>query len=180
MISFVPLTNSHFTLLLKWLKTAHVKTWWDTDKKWDIELIKEKYEPYVKRYKCLKLKDKIIKKPIYAFIIYNDNQPIGYIQYYNKYDFPLEQEYDISGLPNSCAGLDWYIGELSLINKGMGSQALALFIEQFVFKNFSNILLDPDTTNLQAIRVYEKIGFIVIKKVNNGQVTLMLKARKNL
>lgn len=180
MISFLSLTNSHFPLLLKWLEAPHVKTWWDKDKKWNMELIKEKYTSYVKGYKRLKLKDRIIENPIHAFIIYSDNKPIGYIQYYNKYDFPSEQEYDISELPNSCAALDWYIGELNFINKGIGSQALALFIEQFVFKKFSNIFVDPDTVNIQAIRVYKKIGFIVIRKVNNNQITLMVKARRNL
>ncbi|NBO24779.1 MAG: aminoglycoside adenylyltransferase, partial [Chlamydiae bacterium] len=28
-ITFAPLAESHFSLLLKWLESPHVKKWWD-------------------------------------------------------------------------------------------------------------------------------------------------------
>lgn len=128
-ISFIALNKSHFSLLLKWLETPHVKAWWDKDIPWTTELINKKYSNYVKGYKVLTLKDQIITKPIFAYVIYLNNLPIGYIQYYNKHDFQPEQNYDISELPKSCAGLDWYIGELEFTGKGIGSKALSLFLE---------------------------------------------------
>lgn len=30
-INFVPLADSHFPLLLKWLEMPHVKLWWDME-----------------------------------------------------------------------------------------------------------------------------------------------------
>jgi len=46
-ITFTPLQESHFPLLLKWLETPHVKAWWDKDIHWTPELIKKRYASYV-------------------------------------------------------------------------------------------------------------------------------------
>ncbi len=88
MIKFINLNESHFKLLLKWLETHHVKKYWDSDIIWNEELIKKKYETYVKGYKILKLKNgEVIQKQINGFIIIYEETPIGYIQYYDKDDF---------------------------------------------------------------------------------------------
>ena len=84
-ITFKPLTKSHLDLLLKWLETPHVKAWWDQDVQWTMKLIKEKYGHYIKGYKKLKLEGKIIKKLMWAFIIFFEEMPIGYIQYYTNH-----------------------------------------------------------------------------------------------
>ncbi len=78
-ITFKPLTKSHLDLLLKWLKTPHVKAWWDQDVQWTMKLIEEKYGHYIKGYKKLKLEGKIIKKLMWAFVIFFEEMPIGYI-----------------------------------------------------------------------------------------------------
>jgi aminoglycoside 6'-N-acetyltransferase len=138
-------------------------------------LIREKFGNYVKGNKRSKFKDQGIEKPTHAFIIVFDDTPIGYIQYYNKHDFPFEQGYETTELPTSCAGLDWYIGEYEFTGKGIGSKALSHFVESHVFPAFGSVFVDPDTANLAAIRAYEKVGFKVIKLVNKGTITWMLK-----
>jgi aminoglycoside 6'-N-acetyltransferase len=35
------------------------------------------------------------------------------------------------------------------------------------------VILDPEVTNLRAIRCYEKCGFVKVKKINNGVSLLM-------
>ncbi|CAF2028494.1 unnamed protein product [Rotaria magnacalcarata] len=167
-IAFAPLNESHLSLLLYWLETPHVKLWWDQDIKWTAELIQDKYAHYINGYKKFTIKEKTIEKPIHAFIILFKKMPIGYIQYYNKRDFPPEQEYDISELPASCAGLDWYIGEVEFTAKGIGTKALGTFLKEHVFSLFNHVLVDPDTTNTKAIHVYKKAGFTVIKKTKIG------------
>ena len=81
-------------MLLKWLETPHVKKWWDQNVKWTPELIQKKYSDYVKGFKILKLQNTVIKKPMHAFVIRVNGKSIGYIQYYNKHDFPPEQGYN--------------------------------------------------------------------------------------
>jgi len=177
-ISFKPLCESDFPLMLKWLEAPHVKQWWDLDIVWTLELVQRKYSSYANGYKNLKLNDQIIKKPIYAFIIFAGDVPIGYMQYYNSHDFPPEQSYNCSEFLEHCAGLDWYIGEVEFIGKGIASQIFLLFLEQFVFCKFDHVLVDPDSQNTKAIHIYEKIGFTVIKKTINKNL-LMIKTKNN-
>ncbi|APR98152.1 GNAT family N-acetyltransferase [Wolbachia endosymbiont of Folsomia candida] len=176
-ITFEPLKEEHFQLLLRWLKTPHVKRWWDTDINWTIELIEKRYGNYVKGFKRLVLATQVIEKSMHAFIINFNKTAIGYIQFYNKHDFPPEQGYDASDLPDSCAAIDWYIGELDYVGKGIGSQALDIFLNEFVFKIFENVFVDSETANIGAIRVYEKVGFKKIREDNS--VTLMIKNNTN-
>ncbi len=103
-ITFVPLAESHFPWLLKWLETPHVKAWWDQDVKWTPELIREKFGNYVKGYKPLKFENEVSKKPMHAFIIIFEETPIGYIQYYNKHDFPSEESYETTEFPPLLCG----------------------------------------------------------------------------
>jgi aminoglycoside 6'-N-acetyltransferase len=122
-------------------------------------LIEEKYSEYVNCSKSVNEPQGKFKKPIYAYIICIDKVPIGYIQYYNLYDFPRESCTNLSDLPKSCASFDWYIGEVEFIGKNIGSKALSLFLEEHVFQRFDYVFVDPDITNLGAIRAYEKVGF---------------------
>lgn len=181
-ITFEPLNESHFPLLLKWLEAPHVKSWWSRDVKWTPELIWEKYGTYVKGYKRFKLQEQMIEKPMHAYIICMNQKPIGYIQYYSAHDFPHEQGYETSDLPQSCAALDWYIGEPEFTGKGIGSKALEICLKLHVFKHFDHVFVDPDTANTFALRAYEKAGFKTIKKVNNGKITWMLRtcSQKNI
>lgn len=172
-ITFSLLAEAHLPLLLKWLKTPHIKAWWDQDIIWTEALIREKFGDYIDGVKPIHLGDTTISKPMHAFIIEINSTPVGYIQYYDVYDFPREDNISVEGLPNSCAGLDIYIGEAQYTGRGIGSQVLALFAEQYVFSEFSNIFVDPDTANVQAIRAYQKAGFEIIKRV--GHVTWMVK-----
>lgn len=50
-IVFKLLHENHFSLLLKWLETPHVKRWCDPHITWTLELIQKKYGDYVKGYK---------------------------------------------------------------------------------------------------------------------------------
>jgi aminoglycoside 6'-N-acetyltransferase len=47
-ITFKPLNESHFPLLLKWLEAHHVKAWWDKDVIYTMELVKEKFDKHIR------------------------------------------------------------------------------------------------------------------------------------
>ncbi len=169
---FLPLQESHFSLLLKWLEAPHVKAWWDQDVHWTPELIKNKYKNYGKGFKRLDFQGYLIEKPIHAFIICREGREIGYIQYYNAYDFPREQGYEIESLPENMAALDVFIGEKDRTSRGLGPLVIKTFLLEHVFKYFDAVFVDPDTANIKAIRAYEKAGF---KKVKEGTIIWMVK-----
>lgn len=162
-ITFESLAKKHFPLLLKWLEAPHVKVWWNDQVLWTLELIKNKYQCYITS-----------TNSIQAYIIHMDSKPIGYIQYYDKHDFPREHDYAIE-LPPSCAGIDWYIGESDYVGRGIGTRTLELFLKTHVFTNFDNVFVDPDTPNVAAIRAYEKAGFKKINQAPSSKITLMIK-----
>ena len=151
-ITFEPLKESHFSLLLKWLEAPHVKAWWDQDVKWTATLIQEKYADYVNGYKL----DNGVAKVISAHIIYADNTPIGYIQIYNAYDFAREEP--LIDLPARLAAFDVLIGEEAYLKQGIGSQSIAQFLKEHG-TSYTHVFADPENSNIAAIRAYEKAGF---------------------
>jgi aminoglycoside 6'-N-acetyltransferase len=154
-ISFRNLSEQDFPLLLKWLETPHVKTWWDSEVIWTIDKITQKYSSYVNQYKIENRK----KKSIFAFIIVLDEEPIGYIQYYDASDFlslPTNKAFDFQKI----AAIDFYLGEESVLGQGLGSEALTQFAQKIVFQQFDVALVTPDIKNLSAIACYQKAGFI--------------------
>lgn len=178
MIHFEPLQESHFPLLLKWLETPHVKAWWDQNIHWTPELIAKLYAHYVKGYKRLTLPDRVVEKPMHAYIIIYNDYAIGYIQYYNKHDFPPEQGYSTADLPKSLAALDFYIADVEYLGKGLGGSSLKLFLHDYVFVEFDACFVDPDTDNTHGIRTYEKAGFKIFK--SDEKITYMIVGKNEL
>ena len=154
-ISFRSLSEQDFPLLLKWLETPHVKTWWDSNVVWTMDKITRKYGSYVNKYKTENGK----KKSIFAFVILLDEQPIGYIQYYDARDFlplPANKTFDFQ----KTAAIDFYLGEESVLGRGLGSAILMQFVQNIVFEQFDTALVTPDIKNHSAIASYQKAGFM--------------------
>jgi len=169
-ISFKPLSVTDFENLLKWLQKTHVKKWWDADVNYTLELIQEKYGSYVDGYKKIGSE----RKPIKAFIIYFDDTPIGYIQYYNAYDF-RQCGYQLNNLPKALAAIDFFIGDENYLGKGVGSKSLELFLDSHVFTEFDYAFVDPALTNIFAIESYSKAGFKIVRSSSKEQIFLMLR-----
>jgi RimJ/RimL family protein N-acetyltransferase len=169
-IIFKPFSEGYFPLLLKWLEMPHVKAWWDQDVKWTLSLVQEKYKTYVKGYKL----EKGIAKPISAYIIYVDEVPIGYIQIYNAYDFPRSKP--LEGLPKKLAAFDVFIGEKDYLKRGIGSKAIKEFLDQHS-QSYTHFFVDPESTNVAAIRAYEKAGFKIIEEQSDTNEIWMLRGK---
>lgn len=141
-ISFKPLSSDDFPKLLQWLNAPHVQKWWDKFV-WTMEMVKDKYTGYIE------------SEDINCYIINLEEKPIGLIQIYKVDKFPPAKHKAI--LPKNIWGVDMFIGEESLLGKGIGSAALKLFIEKYA--DFEYLLIDPHKDNLPAIKTYQKCGF---------------------
>ncbi len=167
-ITFERLNESHFSLLLKWLEAPHVKKWWDQEETYTIDLVREKYTPYIKGYKL----DGEMKKTIQAFIIHHNQNPVGYIQIYNAYDFPRSKP--LLGLPENLGSIDIFIGQEEALKQGFGSAAILEFFKLYG-NQYSHIFADPDSKNVAAIKCYEKVGFKKIsEQVDYDKVWMVL------
>ena len=163
-MNFVPLKIEHFPLLSTWLNVPHVFEWWSDGKIWDEEAVVEKYSSYVDGYK---INERGEKKSIFPFIIQYQGAAIGYIQYYNVRDFEIDS-FDVvqQHLPNSCAALDFFIGDEAYLGKGLGTALLIQFLQEHIFKKFSACYVDPEKENKAAFRTYEKAGFGVVSSID--------------
>jgi RimJ/RimL family protein N-acetyltransferase len=147
--TFKPLQEADLDLLCKWLNKPHVKEWWDD--KLNNDEIKSKY------------KERIGDEIVVPYIAFLNGNPIGFIQSYqaNKVGggwWPDEKEGTI--------GIDQFIGEKNLINRGIGTKMIRAFIKYILLNpNVKKIMTDVDPKNSRAIRCYEKSGFKFVKEM---------------
>ncbi|PCJ19114.1 MAG: hypothetical protein COB02_08675 [Candidatus Cloacimonadota bacterium] len=146
---FESLNENNLMHLKKWLCNPHVKEFWDDRKAWEQLQIE-----YI---------SKISSKVVRPFIIYFQDIAIGYIQFYwaSKVGNGWWENY-----PDDIVGIDIYIGEKKLINKGHGTKIIKEFMS-YLQNNFqiSKIVIAPSVNNFRAISCYEKCGFVVNKEI---------------
>jgi aminoglycoside 6'-N-acetyltransferase len=122
-----------------------------------MDFVREQYNSYVKGYKLVDG----IQKPIQGFIIHNNQNPIGYIQIYNAYDFPRKET--LFDLPKNLGALDVFIGEVDFLGKR--SFIIKKFLEEYGFSNYRYVFVDPEFTNEPAVGAFESAGFMIWKRV---------------
>ena len=166
--TFTPLAESHFQLLLKWLETPHVKKWWDQDVTYTMDLVHAKYSSYVEGYKLVDC----VQKPIQGFIIHHKQNPVGYLQIYNAYDFPRSKS--LLGFPEKLGAFDIFIGEAVALQQGLGAKAILEFLK-IHGNQYSHIFADPDSNNVAAVKCYEKAGFKKVSEQEDRGEVWMLK-----
>jgi len=152
MISFRPVEDGDVPMLHRWRHEPHVMRWWyeDDGSEPTLEVVAKNYGPNP-------------HEPERRFIILLDEQPIGYIQTYLLADYP---EYG-SIIQEEGMGLDLFIGEPDMINRGIGTTVIERFLDEVVFADpaIVSCVVDPETTNAAAIRAYEKAGFVPLRTV---------------
>lgn len=136
-----------------------------------MDLVKKKYQPYVKGYK--KIND--INKPINAYIIFLDQTPIGYSQLYNAYDFPRSKA--LVGLPKNLGAFDIFIGEEKYLGQNLGFRVIEQFLNSYAHDYFY-IFADPDSDNIAAIKAYEKADFHQLSQEKETHEIWMLRENK--
>ncbi|HAT8893448.1 TPA: GNAT family N-acetyltransferase [Legionella pneumophila] len=150
---FKPLAVEDLNQLYQWCQEPTINYWYARDKHWTLNEIKEKYEPRI-----------LGNEHVPSFIVYVDNSPFGFIQYYllteslpdgiDGYESELFQQYKAKDL----VGIDLFIAEEKGRSKGLGVELIGQFIDNFL-THFKAIVMDPNVNNQQAIRCYEKAGF---------------------
>lgn len=153
-ISFRQLHFDDVPMLHNWLNKPHVHEWYDKDKENTFEEVREKYEKKINK-----------EEPTDSYLVLYDNQPFGYIQTAKIKDWPAFES--VMGKDQSAASIDVFIGEVEYMGKGLGNQVIRKFLNDIVFKqpNIIKCFIDPDPSNVRAIRSYEKVGFKYLKIV---------------
>jgi aminoglycoside 6'-N-acetyltransferase-1b/aminoglycoside 6'-N-acetyltransferase-2 len=93
-----------------------------------------------------------------SWMITLDERPIGFLQSYNagraSGDWWLDED-------TSTRGIDLFIGDESLIGRGIGPAIVRAWVEKvFVDETVTSIIVDPHPDNARSIRCFEKAGFV--------------------
>lgn len=147
-ISFRPVTLGDIPLLFAWFLAPHVHAWWAVPE------TEQEFSGYIL--------EKVKGEKPFAFMVFLNDVPLGYIQYYYLNADLTADETWLPELPAGTVGIDQIIGEKSMLGKGYGT----LFIKEFVVylstvvdPTITTVIADPDSANYGAIKCYEKIGF---------------------
>jgi len=152
-----------YALLVRWRNEPHVAGWWTTDDDptpTTLDRVVEKYGPRGEGASW-----------VTPCVISLRDRPLGYVQFY-----PWSAEADEAremGVPDvdGSYGLDIFIGEPDMIDRGVGSRAVAM-LARHVFEagDASAIALLTPVGNERAHRAYEKAGFRKVKQTLDTDV----------
>lgn len=144
---FVPVTSEDKPLLRAWLSTPDAQTWWgDPDE--EIRLIYEGEVTGESR----------------GFIVHTDG--VGAFAYIQSWPCEAQPDEAIADEPwvreqlPGTLGIDITIGRPNMLGKGLGSAAVRAFCEKLFAEGAPRLIIDPDASNLRAVRAYEKAGFV--------------------
>lgn len=165
MISFRPLAASDLTVLHEWLHRPYVSEWWgDPGTYAEVE---RDYLPYTTSDSTTR-----------GYIALLENEPIGFIQSYvvmGSGEGWWEQETD-----PGARGIDQFLCNPNQLGQGLGSAMVHAFVDQlFQDPAVTKVQTDPSPENEQAIRSYQRAGFVAVGEVStpDGFALLMVKGR---
>ncbi|MDR0969529.1 MAG: GNAT family N-acetyltransferase [Lentimicrobiaceae bacterium] len=142
-IIFRPIEDTDIELIEKWLMKPYIKTWFSPINEWIDEICKRK-----DAFSWLN-----------HFMVFVQEKPIGFCQYYDCFDTNnLEDWYDVTA-PNAVYSLDYLIGEENYLGKGYGKTIIKLLTEKVVSLGASRIIVNPDHDNEKSIGVLKANGF---------------------
>ena len=153
---FLAMTSSDLPLIRRWLETPHVSEWWH-DPAEQFELVSGDLD----------------HPDMAQFIVAWDLRPFAYLQCYNLSDWNT----GFGPQPDGTRGLDQFIGEADMLDRGHGSAFIRAFTEQLFAKGAPRVVIDPDPANARAIRAYAKAGFSKDRIVDtpDGPALLMVR-----
>lgn len=132
-------TSDDLALLRAWRSHPHVISWWGAPEVEDGE-------------------ESLADPRISMWIVEHEGRPFAYAQDYTPHGWDVHH---FAHLPPGSRGIDQYIGEPDMLDKGHG----AAFVRQHCARLFAAgapaIGTDPHPDNGRAIRAYEKAGFKV-------------------
>jgi aminoglycoside 6'-N-acetyltransferase len=167
MITFVPLDESHVSLMHSWLSAGEALRWYAR------QLTTE--ESIRQKYLITKL-----RTGTRCFIVQYDQEPIGYLQYYRISDYP--RYCSLVGAGPHDYGMDLFIGRDDRIGRGVGTRIVAAALKELIFAqaNAERCLVGPSPENQRAIRCFEKCGFRHVRTVvaNDGEEEHIMAAEK--
>jgi aminoglycoside 6'-N-acetyltransferase len=154
--TFRAMTAADLPMIKRWLGLPHVREWWG-DPAEQYELVSgDLNEPAMDQ-----------------FIVSTGGNDFGYIQCYDL----TAWNSGFGEQPAGTRGIDLFIGEPGMIERGHGSELIRAFVDNKLAQGAPRMVTDPDPDNPRAIRAYEKAGFEKVHLVDTPDGTALLRVR---
>jgi aminoglycoside 6'-N-acetyltransferase len=157
--AFRAMTGADMPLARRWLETAEVRRWWG-DADGQVSLLEEDLDDPRMR----------------MWIVSHRGRPFAYIQDYDPGAWAMHH---LGDLPPGSRGIDQFIGEPDMLNRGHGSAFIRAHVEGLFAAGAPAVGTDPDPANARAIRAYEKAGFTAVREALDweGETVLLMLRR---
>jgi aminoglycoside 6'-N-acetyltransferase len=154
---FRPMSAADLPLVRGWLARPHVTEWWgDPDEQFGL-VSEDLNEPAMDQ-----------------FVVTADAHPFAYLQCYDPAVWP---EGGLGRHPAGTRGIDQFIGEAEMVDRGHGSAFIRVFIGNLLAQGTPRVVTDPDPENIRAVRAYEKAGFLKQRLVDTPDGLALLMVR---
>ncbi|CAN5299980.1 GNAT family N-acetyltransferase [soil metagenome] len=146
--AFTRLTADELPLVREWLCRPHVAEWWPDGGDEIAQVIAE----------CDGEEAETV-----PYLVHLQDRPFAYLQCTRE--------------RSGAHGIDQFIGEAALLNRGHGSAFILQFCDELFAQSVPAVTTDPDPENMRAVRAYEKAGFRPVGPRDTpwGHVLLMQK-----
>jgi aminoglycoside 6'-N-acetyltransferase len=154
--AFRPMTPADLPSIERWLALPHVRQWWG--------------DP-AEQYKLVS--GDLDEPAMDQYIVSVTGNPFGYLQCYDL----TAWNSGFGTQPLGTRGIDLFIGEPTMIERGHGSALIRCFTEDRLTQGVPRMVTDPDPANRRAIRAYEKAGFERdrVVETSDGPALLMVR-----
>jgi aminoglycoside 6'-N-acetyltransferase len=150
------MTADDLPMIKRWLAEPHVSQWWG-DPAEQYELVSgDLDEPAMDQY-----------------IVSADGRDFGYLQCYDL----TAWNSGFGEQPKGTRGIDLFIGETDMIERGHGSAMIRAFVDERLKRGAPRVVTDPDPENLRALRAYETAGFARVGMVETPDGPSLLMVR---
>ena len=154
--AFRSMSAADLPLVRRWLEQPHVAQWWGNPDA-QFALVSEDLDhPAMDQF--------IVAMQVHSF---------AYLQ---CYDPAAWSDNGLGAQPNGTRGIDQFIGEADMIDRGHGSALIRAFVDGLFSAGTPRVVTDPDPANTRAVRAYEKAGFQQDRLVDtpDGRALLMV------
>jgi RimJ/RimL family protein N-acetyltransferase len=191
-LSFRPMTRDDLPLLHEWLERPHVQRWWNEQR--TLEEVTAHYGPaidgadptdhyfavddgrpigFFQTYLYWDYPEDATAAgidvdaagvdPTHHYFALDDGVPVGFFQTYLYWDYP--EDATAAGIDRDAAGVDLFIADEERIGKGLGSDLLRRFTDDYAFAlpGVTHCAAEPEEANVASIRAFEKAGFHIVR-----------------
>lgn len=137
---FRPLTSGDLPLVARWRAMPHVVEWWG-----DPAL-----EPEAEKHSDPR---------IAMWIVEHEGRPFAFAQDYDVHGW---RPHPFSHLPPGSRGIDQYIGEPDMLDRGHGTAFVSAHVRRLFEAGAPAVGTDPHPDNHRARRAYRKAGFVEV------------------